>query len=227
MADAYADGRLDEYDRRIRQLLEQQYVIKNCFEIRTLDFNLDIAARSSEGGAYKHLILLRGDEAKRLLSLAVAMETGSWSPREAEAVIQELEGKPNPSIKLNIRRYQIEHQRCQARLLKLKEFFDSRAIPFEVVHFEEIYVGDEAARIARLEEVLRFLELGPASDDDIQRLFTKAQKSGDIYAHVSNLDQFLADVIEPPSAAAKLMNRVENAVHRVWMGSAPAAGLPE
>lgn len=227
VADAYADGRLEEYERGIRQLFDRQYVIKNCLEIRTLDFNLDIAARSSEGGAYKHLVLLRKDEPKRLLSLAVALETGSWSPREAEAVIEELKAKPNPSITLNIRRFQIEHQRCQARLVKLKEFFDSRAIPYKVVHFEDIYVGEKAPRITKLEEVLRFLELGPASEDEIRRLFTKAQKSNKIYDHISNLEQFLAEVTEPPSVASKLINRVENAIHRAWVGMAPAAGLTE
>lgn len=227
VADAYAEGRLAEYERAVRQLLERPYVIKNCFEIRSLDFNLDIAAKSSEGEGYNHLILLRRNEARRLLSLAVAMETGSWSPREAEAVIEELRAKPNPSITLNIRRFQIEHQRCQARLLKLKEFFDARAIPYEVVHFEDIYVGEKAARIERLEEVLRFLELGPATESDIQALFTKAQKSGDIYDHVSNLDRFLAEVTNPPSTVARVINRVENSVHRWWVGSPPAAGLDE
>lgn len=227
VADAYADGRVEEYERGIRQIIDRRYVIKNCLEIRTLDFNLDIAARFSEDGAYNHLILLRKDEPKRLLSLAVALETGSWSPREAEAVIEKLEGEPSPSIKLNIRRFQIEHQRCRARLRKLEEFFDSRAIPYKVVHFEDIYVGERAPRIAKLEEVLGFLELGPASEDDIRRLFTKAQKSGRIYDHVSNLNRFLAEVTEPPSVASKLINRVENAVFRAWAGRGPAAGLTE
>jgi hypothetical protein len=215
VADAYEEGRLEEYRRGIREILDAKYVIKHCFETRTWDFNLDIASRFSEGDAYRHLILLRRSESKRLLSLAVALETGSWGPRQAERVLEGLKDTPPKSIELNIPRFQMEHQRCETRLSRLKEFFDVRSIPHKTLFFEDLYSGDREKRIDELEEVLGFLDLGPATEESIERLFTKAQKSNEIYGYVANTDRFLTEVTRRPSAATKLVFGLEDTAGRL------------
>lgn len=215
VADAYEEGRLEEYRRGIREIMDGKYVIKHCFETRAWDFNLDVASRFSEGGAYRHLILLRRSESKRLLSLAVALETGSWGPRQAERVLEGLKDTPPKSIELSIPRFQIEHERCQQRLARLRAFFERRSIPYRVVFFEDIYTGDEATRIEMLEELLGFLDLGPPTEGSLERLFTRAQKSDEIYGYIANSEQFLSEVTQEPSAASRLKYRLETSMGSV------------
>jgi hypothetical protein len=217
VANAYEARRLEEYERGIREIIASQYVIKHCFEVRSWDFNLDLASRFSDGG-YKNLILIRKDEPKRLLSLAVALETGSWGPAKAEAVLEQLRRTPKNSIELNIPRFQVEHERCQQRLARLQSHFESRSIPYRLVFFEDVYKGDRAKRIERLEELLAFLELGPPTESSLQRLFTRAQKSNEIYDYIANSEQFLNEVTRKPSAASKLVDRFETSMEalRAW-----------
>jgi hypothetical protein len=217
VANAYEAGHHEEYDRGIREIIASGYVIKHCFEVRSWAFNVDIASRFSEGG-YKNLILIRRDEPKRLLSLAVALETGSWGPAKAEAVLERLRQTPKNSIELNIPRFQIEHERCQQRLAKLRSFFDNRSIPYRLVFFEDIYQGDRAKRIEMLEELLAFLELGPPTESSLERLFTRAQKSNEIYDYIANSEQFSREVTRKPSAASKLVDRFETSMEalRSW-----------
>jgi hypothetical protein len=150
-----------------------------------------------------------------LLSLAVALETGSWGPRRAERVLEGLKDTPPKSIELSIPRFQMEHERCQQRLTKLKVFFESRSIPYRVVFFEDIYKGDQATRIEMLEELLGFLDLGPPTEGSLERLFTRAQKSDEIYDYIANSDRFLREVTQKPSAASRLMYRLETSMGSV------------
>lgn len=197
VADAYEAGRQDEYSEGLTDFLAQGLVIRHCFDVRPMEFSRDLALAMQD--RYQHVVLLRRDEAKRLLSLATAVQTGAWRYDDDKPQLE----RP---VKLPIGRFRREAKRCRRRLEELKKLFAERQISHHVVYFEDMYQGERESRVAHLEGVFAFLGYGSVDETDLTVIFTREQAKPEKKL-IQNREQFLASVTAPGGLIQRVADR--------------------
>lgn len=196
IADAYEAERTEEYAEGLADFFAQGMVVRHCFDVRAMGLSLDLARRTQD--SHRHVFLLRRDEARRLLSLATALETGAWRFDDDKPQIG--------AIKLSVGRFRREYKRCKRRLEVLNSLFAELQIPHHVVYFEDIYVGEREARVRHCRGVFEFLGYGPVGEDQLNMIFTREQAKPNP-AQIQNREQFLASVTTPGGLIPRVLDR--------------------
>ena len=129
--------------------LSGQIIVKNCYDLHKLGLHQDLMRTATSLG-YKHVILDRHNEEDRILSLALAAQTGAWGKATAETVYPDiLEGRRRLDP-LKIKRVLGDRERAHARRLWLHKTMQEAGIKPIVVFFEDIYnKGAEGEQFVR------------------------------------------------------------------------------
>lgn len=181
-----------EAEKMLREALRKRPVIKNCYDMYPAKLHGLLMQLTTEAG-YRHIVLDRRNEADRLLSLALAAQTGSWGRKTARAVYAEiLDG--TRKLEAISEAYLLKQMRQAAQCRKwLAGTMAAAGLTPHVVFFEEMY-GSDADGETRVREVFRFLEIPMEPADRFaadlhETLHKKSQGTGDIVPMVPNISK--------------------------------------
>jgi hypothetical protein len=172
-------------------ILSQRYLIKHCYELHPMAFNLRLMAATASTD-YRHLHLLRRDEFSRLASKFVAEANGTWFKDYADRIFAEVRQrerslKPLPAARM------VEHYRhCREAAGRIGNELHAARVDFEDVFYEDLYLGSASSRQAALDRIFSFLEL----DSHViaqhrarieNKIFNNSQETGSVLNFVPNL----------------------------------------
>lgn len=150
--------------------------IKHCFDVVPPALTAELI-RACAARGYAILLYTRGDEARRLRSLFLAISTGAWGGAEARRIYPEIRAgriAPRPIDELNVRRRFAEDRK---RLDLVTAQLDGEGIAHSRRRFEDLFGAgvDSAAEARKLAA-----ELGTevAADDPAMRWFDKGVRQG-------------------------------------------------
>lgn len=140
---------------------------------------------------YVHIVLDRGAEVDRILSLELARLTGAWGKQDALKVFQGLKNGTSQVPPFDTAGAVAHLNVCQRYRRKIKAQMDRNGIVPFVVYFEQVYADPQKGR-QKVADLLEFLGINPAEHDNYNALLTEAllqkgQKSGRIMEYVPNL----------------------------------------
>ena len=125
-------------EQSLTERLSDSKIVKNCYDIHRPGLHLALMRIASSLG-YQHLILDRHNEQDRILSLALAAQTGAWGKSSAETIYPEIfEGRRKLSA-LNTKKVVNDRQKARERRLWLHGVMQAEGIRPVVVFFEDIY----------------------------------------------------------------------------------------
>ena len=191
----------------LRSALRDRPVIKNCYDLHPRTLHALLLRLTTELG-YRHIVLDRGNEADRVLSLALAAQTSVWGYQSARREYSEiLEGrrKLEPIPEANVLE---PMRRAQARRVWLADALEAAGITPHVVFFEEIY-SPEVDGKARVRAIFRFLDtpMEPADQFEVdlhETVHEKSQGSARILPLVPNIAELqglLASELPPADSS--------------------------
>ncbi|MEO1795595.1 MAG: hypothetical protein AAFR53_01095 [Pseudomonadota bacterium] len=171
------------------QVLETRPLIKHCYELVPEMVNLALIRMTTELG-YRHIVLDRGAEVDRILSLELAKLTGAWGAEQAADIYEEISAGTRALPEIEIKSARSHMVTCAKLRRWLAGQFDTAGHVPLLVYFEEIY-GDFDAGKRTVEEVLDCLGIVPGTHkkyDELVReaLTEKAQNSQSIAHAVPN-----------------------------------------
>ena len=172
--------------RAMSDALRTQPNIKHCFEFLPIALTEALITQADRQG-YGILLLTRRDEARRQLSLALAMATGAWGPEEAARIYPAIvagEITP-PAIDLAALRARVHQD--YAALGQVLALLRARRIAHDWLLFEELYARPDALP-SKLVAIASGLGVRVAPDDPrLQGLAgQRGQGSARIAPHVGN-----------------------------------------
>ncbi len=117
--------------------------IKHCFEFLPIALTMALITQADRQG-YGIMLLTRRDEAKRQLSLAVAMATGAWGPDAAARIYPAIEAGEitPPGIDLGALKARVRQD--YSALGQVLALLRARRIAHDWLLFEELYNRPEA-----------------------------------------------------------------------------------
>lgn len=196
-------------------VLKDRPLIKHCYELIPEMVNLALIRATTRKG-YRHIVLDRGSEVDRIISLELAKVTGAWGADSAAAIYAEIEDGTKTLDPIDIDAARKHLITCANLRQWLAGVFDlSKHTPL-LVYFEELYTSFEDGKRV-VEEILSCLDINPGDHADyeaklIEALTESSQKSQSIAHAVPNMDE-LRDALS--DAYDKQGFKFENA-HRNW-----------
>ncbi len=175
--------------KNILDALEPRPIIKHCYELVPEKFNIELLTTTKKLG-YKHFILDRRDEQKRILSLELAKLTGAWGGKGVRENYDSIRSGKTKLENMNKSRALAHMAKCyNSRLILSKQMKRCGVSPF-VVYFEDVYSDLEAGK-KRISEMLSFVDITPSDFDDYDKrvdeaLLTRGQNSASIMDLVPN-----------------------------------------
>ena len=163
--------------------------IKHCVEIIPQEITRALIDICMDQG-YGFMVLTRKDEARRVLSLLLAVSTGAWGPEMANRIYpQIIEGTLTPKpidLEALRNRVRVDYYSIGGTLSLLR----NRQIDYQWLLFEELYFGETSIE-DQAREIAAVLGIEIASDDPRLAAFSKreGQKSGSIAEYVEGYDE--------------------------------------
>ncbi len=197
IAEAWNDtGDAEALDRSLSAVLADRFLIKHCYELLSMPFNLHLLQAAARTG-YRHVHLVRRDELARLMSKFIAEAQGTWfkdysSKVFAEVVDGERDLGALPSARM------VEHfHHCRNAAALINAALQRLGLDCTTVFYEDLYVGDREPRLARLLALLSFLgftaeEVARHRDGIEDTLFHAGQNTRAVAPFVPNLDEVVA-----------------------------------
>lgn len=170
-------------------------LIKHCYELMPPELNRALMEVSSSLG-YRHIILDRRAEPKRILSLELAKLTGAWGKQEAGKIYRSIEAGDVQLEAMDQARAMHHMAVCQSKRRELSDLLDSLSQTAFVIYFEDVYTDPEAGR-RRIRDLVDFLEIKVDALDDYETrvndaLLKRGQNSSRIMESVPNIDEVRA-----------------------------------
>lgn len=170
--------------------LESLPLIKHCYELLPLEVNRVLMEVSCALG-YRHIILDRRAEPRRVLSLELAKLTGAWGGKDAGAVYGQIERGELQLEPMNVDGALRHMTYCQKQRQALQDLFTAQGTSAFVIYFEDVYADPEAGR-QRIRRLLDFLGIDPAAHADYEAwvddaLLRKGQNSARVMEAVPNI----------------------------------------
>jgi hypothetical protein len=174
---------VEEMRRNVAEILEDQPVIKHCYEVVPLQLNVILMQETITRG-YEQIVLRRRAEVNRMFSLEVAGFTGAWGPKQASTIFAEIRNGQLPAPVLPIEKSVAHMSDCHLRSTWLVAALKSRKVDYTELIFEDLF-SDPILGQASVNTMLRRLDHSEQSitklQDSIQRtLMTGDQKTGQI-----------------------------------------------
>jgi hypothetical protein len=175
----------------IARIVAQRKNLKHAVEVVPHRLNSVLLEEAAKQG-YRHLLLLRLNEAERQISLALARRTDAWGPEKAKAIFEQIRRGTTALEPLDLAPITTQTLSDAAALGRLYRLLLANGTEFHTVLFEELYAGPVEARLARFRrvgEALGLAKVRSVGDDAFRRAATEAgQDTRSIYAHVPNIE---------------------------------------
>jgi methyltransferase family protein len=182
-----------ELKRALSAIFADRYLIKHCYELHGTPFNsrlVEMAARTD----YCHILLLRRDELSRLLSKFIAEAHGTWFKDYAAQVFGGVLAKERTIRPLPADRMVRHFSYCQEVTEQTRELLDRFNLEVKDIHYEDLYLGEQANRQSHLSSLFDFIGFAPETIErhraEIEeKIFDSGQKTTDVLPFVPNLEQ--------------------------------------
>ena len=158
--------------RSLDEIYSQRFLIKHCYELHGMPFNIHLmdAAAKTE---YRHILLLRRDEASRLISKFIAEAQGTWFQDYARKVFDEVERGQRKLGPLPVERVIAHYRHCREATKSIRASLKQFGVACMEIIYEDLYVGGRDTRLARTHDLLEFLGF---TSEDIERNHAKIQE---------------------------------------------------
>lgn len=147
--------------------------LKHCVEVVPMAVTRALLEACRDKG-YRFLVLTRRDEVSRMVSLALAVATGVWGPKQADKVYPRiLSGKHKPqAVDLAAARKMLV--RSASAMGQTLTLLRNRGLAYRWLVFEELYKGDEPVR-DQARDIAAHLGIAVAEDDPRLEIFAARQ----------------------------------------------------
>ena len=177
--------------RALDEVFAQRFLVKHCYELHDPGFNEHLLRAAVRAG-YRQLHLLRRDEGARVISKFVAKVNGAWFKEYAAEIFAQVRDTKRRLRPLPVADIVEYYRTSKLRSDEVGRWLAEFGAEYELLYYEDLYVGGRAARLARLAGLLAFLDL-PADTIDRHReriddkIFGGGQDTGSVLAHIPNL----------------------------------------
>jgi len=137
-------------------LLAQRYLIKHCYELLSMSFNMHMMQVAAET-PYRHILLLRRDEPARLVSKFIAEAQGTWFKDYSRKVFSQVAEGERQLTPLPVDRVVGHYRHSQDATKFVVDTLRGLKIEMLPVYYEDLYIGDREARLAHLQRLFDFL----------------------------------------------------------------------
>ena len=185
-----ASGDSQMLRQSLKCIFEQKFLIKHCYELLNLTFNMHLIHESSIT-PYRHVILRRRDEASRLISKFIAEAEGTWFKDYSRKVFSEVASGERQLKELPIDRLVGHYRHSQNATKFVTDTLEAFGAESHTIFYEDLYVGEREPRMERLAELFDFLEF---SEGEVQKhatligekVFNSGQSTSSVATHVPN-----------------------------------------
>lgn len=166
--------------------------IKHCVEIIPLELTRALIDTCQAKG-YGFIVLTRRDEARRMLSLLLAISTGAWGPKMAADIYPKIIAGTRQAKPIDLQMVRSRVRQDYFTIGRTLSLLRHRQIDYQWLVFEELYLSD-----TRIETQARAIaaKLGIRIAENDPRLMTFSeqggQKSGRIAQHIEGYDAAVA-----------------------------------
>jgi hypothetical protein len=177
-------------------ILAERYLIKHCYELHGALFNSRVV-RAAAKTDYRHILLFRRDELSRLVSKFIAEANGTWFQDYAAKVYAGILAGKRSIKPLPVDSVVKHFEHCRSVTAQLRELLYRFNVPTREIYYEDLYLGDRAARLARLNDLFEFIGFTPETiavhhTDIEEKIFSGGQNTADVMPFVPNLEEVKA-----------------------------------
>ena len=178
------------------EIFSQRLLIKHCYELHGMPFNLHLMKAAAKA-EYRHILLLRRDESSRLISKFIAEAQGTWFKDYASKVFKEVAHGQRKLEPFPVERVVAHYKQCRENTRLIRANLKKSGVDCVEIFYEDLYVGEHEPRLARAHELLDFLGFTPPevanSEKKIQHtIFHSGQNSRAVAPFVPNLKEVTA-----------------------------------
>lgn len=182
----------------LTDVFQQQFLIKHCYELHSMPFNLHVMTAAAKTN-YRHVLLLRRDESSRLISKFIAELQGTWFKDYAKKIFDEVSQGQRKLEPLPVERVLAHYNHCRNATATICSTLAKQGVDHFEVCYEDLYIGDHGPRLAKTRALLEFLGFAPeeieANDEKINTtLFHSGQNTSAVASFVPNLKE-VADAL--------------------------------
>jgi hypothetical protein len=180
-------------DTALTEIFAARFLIKHCYELHGTLFSSRLV-RAAARTNYRHVLLLRRDELSRLVSKYIAEANGTWFKDYAAKVYTRILARERAIAPLPIGSLVKHFTHCRRVTAQLRELFYLFNVDTREIYYEDLYLGDRAARLSQLNDLFEFIGFTPetiaAHQPDIEeKIFTSGQNTADVMPFVPNLEK--------------------------------------
>ena len=189
--------------KSLSDILAERHIIKHCYSMPV--FNPEFNLRLMEAAAktdYRHIRLVRRDEASRLISYFVAQAYGTWRKKSAVEFFAKIGESRHMLAPLPVDKVVAAYKRVRRVTQMICQSMEEFGLPVHEVWHEDIYQSEREARLARMQNLFDFLGFAP---EVIERHRARIERAifrgGQNTASITQLVPNLQEVIEALTAA--------------------------
>lgn len=180
-----------ELHKSLDEIFAERFLIKHCYELHGMPFNIHLMNAAAKTD-YRHILLLRRDEAARLISKFVAEGQGTWFKDYAKKVFKEVAHGQRKLGPLPVERVISHYKQCRENTAQIRANLKRLGVDCLEVFYEDLYVGEHEPRLERLHELLDFLGFTPpevaGNEKKIQNaIFHSGQNTRAVAPFIPNL----------------------------------------
>ncbi len=146
-------------------LFAQRYLIKHCYELLSMSFNMHMMQVAAET-PYRHVLLMRRDEPSRLVSKFIAEAQGTWFKDYSRKVFTQVSDGERQLTPLPVDRVVGHYRHSHDATKFVADTLRGLEVEMLPVHYEDLYLGDREARLVHLQRLFDFLGFTP---EDLER----------------------------------------------------------
>ena len=140
----------------LEAIFAQNFLIKHCYELFATPFNEQLMQAAAKTH-YRHIHLLRRDEASRLLSKFIAEAQGTWFRDYARQVFAEIADGSRTLEPVPVDAMVTHFRLCRGATETISGWLTELGPDARHVTFEDLYEGGREARLGHVHALLDFL----------------------------------------------------------------------
>jgi hypothetical protein len=147
------DGALS---KALVELLAQRYLIKHCYELFSMRFNL-LLMEAATRAHYVHVHLVRRDETARLISKFIAETQGTWFGQYALRAYAEIAEGSRRLDPLPVAQIVAQYRHCRNSMEFIRASLRRSGFVFIETSYESLFIGSREQRLENLEKIFEVL----------------------------------------------------------------------
>jgi hypothetical protein len=182
---------LEQLNNSLDAIFSEKYLIKHCYELNRLDFDIHLMNAAIRAG-YKQIMLLRRDEYSRLISKYIAESEGTWFKDHARKIFDDVSAGNHHLSPLPIDKIVEHYLHCRNATSSIRENLVALGVPFKEIYYEDLYTGPAEKRLALAHDLFDFLGFDPSEIGAQQsvieaKIFHSGQNTRDVMSFVPNI----------------------------------------